>query len=144
MPQRKYKTTTEAALRAAVREHKSLAKAALAVGMNPASVYAVCAALGIKSAGKRGAKAMHQEFFAAFSRNGSIEETAKQFGFTRAAVAVSLKKAGLPSNVVALVQYLNAWSAGTQPATGSPVGAVGTGVGVDIDAIHRRQPESVA
>ena len=54
MTERKYKTTTEAALRAALSQGLSIAEAAQFLGTSPRMTYHTCSVLGIKSGSKGG------------------------------------------------------------------------------------------
>lgn len=118
--QRKYATTSETEIRALVEEGLNFPRIAERLNVNLISLRNACSVLGIRSADRRGragagCTVRSPEELQAWVRRMEAGETpaqiAKAEGCTRNNISALLKKANLPTSVIAAVRAKHAATA---------------------------------
>lgn len=111
---KRIKTVSEAWLREQAAAGRTWADVAKELNAPPTAVYQTAALLGIPSAyHTRGGGKAAERYLAAMERGLTPAEVAREFGVSRAAVAKSLRDAGLPTT---LTKLFKAKVAAQQPA----------------------------
>lgn len=93
------RTTTEADLRDLIAQGKTNLEIATMLGRHPNAVSNACSVLGIRR--QRGPVRIggtNEEYLARLRCGKTVREVAQEFGVSHTAVALSLKRAGLPTS----------------------------------------------